>query len=70
MAETFKVSVESISENSTAENIERWDSFGFLQLVTNLEDAYQVSFDETELLKMTSYVSIKAILEGKGIEVR
>jgi acyl carrier protein len=70
MAATFKVPVESITENSSAENIERWDSFGFLQLVTDLEETYNVSFDETELLRMSSYQSIKAILEGKGIEVR
>ncbi|MDZ4405799.1 acyl carrier protein [Prosthecobacter sp.] len=69
MAETFKVPADSINENSSAENIERWDSFGYLQLVTNLEEEYHVSFDETELLRMTSYRSIKAILEGKGIEI-
>lgn len=69
MASTFAVPAESITENSTAENIGGWDSFGFLQLVTNLEEAYKVSFDETELLRMNSYTSIKAILEGKGVEV-
>tara|TARA_R110002049_G_scaffold217453_3_gene388862 strand:+ start:192 stop:419 length:228 start_codon:yes stop_codon:yes gene_type:complete len=67
MATTFQVPAESINENSSAENLERWDSFGFLQLITSLEDEFGVNFDETELLRMTSYKTIQSILEDKGI---
>ena len=47
---------------------EAWDSMGQLNLVAELEDAFDISLEPEEIGTMKSYDDIVRILKEKGIE--
>ena len=44
-----------------------WDSVAHLQLLTALEEAYQLTFELEELMGMTDYAEICAVIERRGL---
>lgn len=63
---TFELSeVDSSCSQSTCEE---WDSMGQLNLVAELEDAFDVSLEPEEIGTMKSFDDIVRILKDKGVE--
>jgi acyl carrier protein len=67
MSKVFSVPKESLSGDSSMESIENWDSLTHLELVTSIEDAFNVKIDVSDIINMTSISSIMKILEDKGV---
>ena len=67
MSQVFSLPRESISLDSSMENIENWDSLTHLQLVTSIEDTFNIKIEISEIIDMTSFSSIMAIIENKGV---
>ena len=68
MSRVFNVTLEEITEKSSMDNLEAWDSLGHLSLIITIEEEYQFSLSEEEVLKMTSYGDIKQVLNNRGLE--
>lgn len=66
LKETFELDAVDMTCSQTT--CEAWDSMGQLNLVAELEDAFDVSLEPEEIGTMTSYDDIVRILKEKGVE--
>jgi len=48
------------SEEISTENSEKWDSIKHLQLMSTLEEEFDVNFSDEDLLSLTSFKTIEA----------
>ena len=51
------------SEEISTENNDKWDSIKHLLLMSTLEQEFDISFDDEDLLNLTSFKNIKKRLE-------
>ena len=63
------VSPESLSDESSIENTDGWDSLRQLSILLALESAYGISITTDEALDMTSISAIKALLAKHGVQL-
>ena len=68
LSEVFELSVDIISNQSTMEAIDNWDSLSHMNLIVKLEELFSVKFEPEEIIKMISFSDIIAILNEKGVE--
>lgn len=66
LKETFELDI--IDKNISQVNCEAWDSMGQLNLVADLEDAFNVSLQPEEIEELKSFVDIVRILRTKGVK--
>ena len=69
IAEVMGVSVDEINNNTSPDNLEEWDSFNGLMLVSELEGVYGLKFTTEEVTSVKSVRDIKSVLKRHGIEV-
>lgn len=53
-SEVMDVPLESITEDSTAESIESWDSLQHMNLILALEEEFDVQFNDEHVMEMDS----------------
>lgn len=58
ISSTFNIKEEQITLQTTSDDIEEWDSLGHINLIINLESAFNSKFDITDIPKLTSVKSI------------
>lgn len=63
--ETFDL--ESVDESISQKNCEAWDSMGQLNLVADLEEAFDISLEPEEIGEMKSFDDIVRILKAKVV---
>ncbi len=59
MAQIFNVDIDSITEESSPENIERWDSLKHIQLVLAIEDEFDITFSDDDIPNLLSTSAIE-----------
>jgi len=67
MANIFETSEDRITNESSIDTVENWDSLKHLNLIVAIEEQYKISISEEEMAKMTSFAEIKQILSNHGI---
>ena len=69
VSKVFGVSLDSITNESSPETIDSWDSFNGLVLVDELEHAFNVKFSITEITDVKKIADIKRHLKNHGINL-
>lgn len=60
---------ESMLEDLTYQSISQWDSVGHMNLISGLEDAFDIMFDTEDLIDLNSYKKgIEILSKNYGIE--
>ncbi len=67
IAETFGLRLEEVDEGTTATTVRAWDSIGQLELVTELELEFEVSFTPEDIMVMDGFRAIYSLLRKKGV---
>ena len=67
VSSVFGVEPQSLDESSTPESVEGWDSMGHVNLVTALEQHFNVSIDIDDVMEMGSVGKIREILVAYGV---
>ena len=67
IADLFGEDASSLNEESSPDTIEGWDSMGTIDLISQLEKEFSVSFSLLEVEDLKNIGIIKACLEEKGI---
>ena len=67
-AKIFGVEEKSINNNSSPENIESWDSFNSLMLISELESNFNIKFNTSEIVSAKNFGDIISILRKHGFE--
>ena len=68
LADIFKIDAQSINEDTSVDNVEKWDSLTHLNLVLALEDAFNITFTEEQTVEILNYPLIKLVLQERGVE--
>ena len=55
MSEIFFIEVSSISDESSPQDINNWDSIGNLNLITALEEEFEIVFTDEQILEMLNF---------------
>ena len=67
ISQVFKVPVESVTEDSSPDQIAKWDSLEHMNLVLALEESFKVQFEASQIGEMQSAGLILLVLKEKGI---
>jgi acyl carrier protein len=69
VARALKVPVASVTDASSPETLRSWDSLSHLDLISEIEEAYDVRFSTGDILKAKSVADVRRLLREKGLEV-
>ena len=69
MANIFETEEDEITDESSMDNIEKWDSLKHINLIIAIEEQFGISIDEEEMVEMTSFTEIKRILRDNGVGI-
>jgi acyl carrier protein len=65
MAQALKIPLEQITEETSVETIESWDSLNHINLILALEHGFGTTFAPEEIVQMVSFHEILTVLKGK-----
>lgn len=63
MADVFNISVDEITEESSQDTVEAWDSLKHLDLVVALEEEFDISIPVEEIGTMVSFKLVSFIVK-------
>ncbi len=63
------VSPQSLSDDSSSENVREWDSLRQLSILLALESAYGITITADQALDMNSIAAIRDLLAEHGVEL-
>lgn len=66
--EIFSVNENELNENFNFKDIDSWDSFTHLTLISELEDAFEVMFESDDILHFGGYMNGMEILKRYGVD--
>lgn len=65
MASVFGIDPAKINSNTSSENLEGWDSLKSINLVTALEEGFDIRFEEEDIVNMLDYKMICLMVAEK-----
>ena len=51
----FQIQNKDINHNSSMKNIEKWDSLNHIGLINEIEEKFNLQFNDEDLVKMTNF---------------
>ena len=67
--EVFGVSTDALGDNFSKETVSEWDSVHQLNIISLLEETFDLMLDPEDIMACTSYNAGKEILAKNGIEL-
>jgi acyl carrier protein len=65
MAETFKVEPNAINKNTSPDNLDRWTSLKHVDLVLNLQQAFDIEFTDSQIVEeLLTFKTIAQTIEA------
>ena len=68
VSKVFNINIDKISDESSSENLEEWDSFNFYVLLDEIENEFNIKFDLDETLEIKKIGDIKKIFLKHGVK--
>lgn len=68
--EIFNVDSNELNESFNFKDIDSWDSFTHLTLISELEDAFEVLFESDDILHFGGYMNGIEILKRYGVDFK
>ena len=68
-AEVLEVEAASLSDDSSPDTVEQWDSLAAMHLIAAIEEKFECQLSTKEIMKMASIGLARAALKDKGIDV-
>ncbi len=68
LADVFGVDASTITDDASVDSVEKWDSLNHLNLVLALEERFNVSLTEEQIIEMLNYPLVKAVLKEHGVD--
>jgi acyl carrier protein len=69
MVQVFGVDAEDLSDESSPDTIEEWDSMSHINLILALEREFQVKFTAEESVEMLSVKLVELTLAEMGVDL-
>lgn len=58
---------DAINHETDQHNCDKWDSLHHLNLIVELEDAFDMEFEPEEIAEMKSFEAVKKVIESKQV---
>ena len=68
ISKVFNIDIDKISDESSSENLEEWDSFNFYVLLDEIENEFDIKFDLDETLDIKKIGDIKKLFVKYGVK--
>lgn len=68
LSKVLDVNEKDVNDNSSPDNIESWDSFNGLMLVSELENEFKISFTIDEVVNVKKVGDIRKALIKHGVK--
>ena len=68
-AEVLEVDANLLSEDSSPDTVEEWDSLGAMHLVAAMEQQFGIEISTKEIMRMNTLRLTRETLRGKGADV-
>lgn len=68
-SEGLGVDAASLSDDSSPQNTKEWDSLAAMNLVTLIEDTFDVRLKTKDIMKMQTIGIAREVLQDKGVDV-
>lgn len=68
-ADELELALEALTDESSPDNLEAWDSLANMRLIIAIEEEFGVRLGTGDLIKMRSIGETRAVLVEKGVEV-
>tara|TARA_B110000438_G_C15630042_1_gene570582 strand:- start:572 stop:769 length:198 start_codon:yes stop_codon:yes gene_type:complete len=62
MSSVFGIPIDKITNDSSQDTIESWDSLKHMNLIVSLEEEFEIELTDDEILEMINYKLIKEII--------
>lgn len=69
VAECLQIDPEQVRPSLSQDNVETWDSVAMVTLISEIENAFGVSFEITEMLSFKTVGLIAELLKEKGVDL-
>lgn len=66
MASVFEINKTQLKENFSQKEVEAWDSLRHLNLIVELEEAFNISYEPEEIAEMTSFDKVVSLTKIKS----
>ena len=68
-AEVMRIDPSELNEDSSPDNVKKWDSLAAMNLVAAIEEKFDVQLSTKEIMKMKTIGRARSTLQGKGVVV-
>lgn len=68
VAAVLEVEPASVDDTMSADSLDRWDSLAHVELITTVEEAYEVVLSTREMRDARSVGELRRILRDKGVD--
>ena len=58
MAKVFKIGINDISEETSADNMDQWTSLEHVDFLVNLQKDFDIEFTDSQIVEMLSYKTV------------
>ena len=58
MANVFKIDINEIDEETSADNIDQWTSLEHVDFLVNLQKEFDIEFTDSQIVEMLSYKTV------------
>ena len=65
LSEVFRIKEDELTDELSMQNVENWDSLKHMDLITSIENSFDLEFSMDEILIMKDIKTIKKILKKK-----
>ncbi len=65
----LEVTEEQLNGELTYQSVQNWDSVGHMNLIGELEDAFDIMMETDDIIDFSSYEKGKELLKKYGVEV-
>lgn len=66
-AQGLNLDASALDETTSPQNTSQWDSLAAMEMVTLIEDNFEVRLSTREIMKMNSIGAARTVLRGKGV---
>jgi acyl carrier protein len=67
-SEGLNFPADQLNDDSSPDNIPEWDSLAAMNLISLIEDTFDVRLSTKEIMKMRSIGIVRDVLRSKGVE--
>lgn len=65
MSKTFNIDVLLLSKKTSKKDLSQWDSMSHLNLIIDIENEFNISFSNEEIVTIIDFKSLLKIIENK-----